>query len=101
MATHDSLVWPKEGEHWGAPDNRNNKDPFANPVLPMNETEWYKKDLFGLKTAQDEGKNFFETFEGDHLRFTMEDFDRWVVTYLSSSSESLHIESTMALEQKR
>jgi len=96
MATHDSLVWPKEGEHWGAPDNRNNKDPFANPVLPMNETEWYKKDLFGLKTAQDEGKNFFETFEGDHLRFTMEDFDRWVVTYLSSSSESLHIESTIA-----
>merc|ERR1719343_908387 len=83
MATHDSMVWPKEGEHWGCPDNADGKDPFASPVLPMNETEWYQKDLFGLKTAQEAGKNVFETFEGDHLRFSMEDFDRWITTYLS------------------
>jgi len=88
MAKSDSMVWPKEGEHWGCPDNSDSKDPFANPILPMNETEWYQKDLFGLKTAQEEGKNVFESFEGDHLRFTMEDFDRWVVSYLSSSSSS-------------
>lgn len=82
MATQDSMVWPKEGEHWGCPDNRNDTDPFVSPILPMNETEWYQKDLFGLKTAQEAGKNKFETFEGDHLQFTMEDFDRWVTTYL-------------------
>eukprot|EP00535_Pseudo-nitzschia_heimii_P004018 CAMPEP_0197180776 /NCGR_PEP_ID=MMETSP1423-20130617/5266_1 /TAXON_ID=476441 /ORGANISM="Pseudo-nitzschia heimii, Strain UNC1101" /LENGTH=415 /DNA_ID=CAMNT_0042630897 /DNA_START=80 /DNA_END=1327 /DNA_ORIENTATION=+ len=86
MATRDSMVWPKEGEHWGCPDNRDGKDPFVSPILPMNETEWYRKDLFGLRTAQEEGKNVFETFEGDHLRFTMEEFDRWVSTYMSSSS---------------
>ena len=84
MATQDSMVWPKEGEHWGCPDNRDGKDPFTSPILPMNETEWYREDLFGLRTAQEEGKNFFETFEGDHLRFTMEEFDRWVSTYLAS-----------------
>ena len=83
MATQDSIVWPHEGEHWGCPDP---KDPFESPILPMNETEWYRQDLFGLKTAQDAGKNFFESFEGDHLRFTMEDFDRWVGTYLSSTT---------------
>lgn len=87
MATKDSMVWPKEGEHWGMPDSKDGKDPFASPILPMNETEWYQEDLFGLKTAQAAGKNFFETFEGDHLRFTMEEFDQWVATYLSSSSQ--------------
>eukprot|EP00536_Pseudo-nitzschia_multiseries_P004107 jgi/Psemu1/237320/estExt_Genewise1.C_670018 len=84
-ATGDSLVWPSEGEHWGCPDAT---DPFRKPVLPMNETEWYQKDLFGLKTAQEAGKNVFETFEGDHLRFTMEDFDRWVVSYLKAKAKA-------------
>jgi len=86
-ATRDSLVWPSEGEHWGCPD-ASASDPFASPVLPMNETEWYREDLFGLKTAQEAGKNVFETFEGDHLRFTMEDFDRWVLTYLKTANNN-------------
>lgn len=83
MASDDGMVWPKEGEHWGAPDPN---APFGR-ILPMNETEWYKKDLFGLKTAQEAGKNHFEEFEGDHLQFKMEDFDRWVHTYLASKRE--------------
>ena len=82
-ATADSMVWPAEGEHWGCPDPT---DPFRKPVRPMNQTEWYQKDLFGLKTAQEAGKNVFETFEGDHLQFTMEDFDRWVVAYLKTNT---------------
>ena len=85
MATDDSMVWPREGEHWGCPDS---KDPFESPILPMNETEWYKEDLFGLRKAQESGKNVFETFQGDHLQFTMEDFDRWVTTYLLVSSDT-------------
>ena len=80
MATKDSMVWPKEGEHWGCPDLN---DPFSpDKILPMNETEWYQKDLFGLKTAQEAGKNIFETFEGDHLQFEIDDFDRWITSYL-------------------
>ena len=80
MASKDGMVWPKEGEHWGAPDV---DDPFHH-ILPMEETEWYKKDLFGLRTAQENNKNYFETFEGDHLQFNMEDFDKWVTTYLKN-----------------
>lgn len=86
MATQDGMVWPKEGEHWGAPDP---EDPFRR-ILPMNETEWYQQDLFGLKTAQEAGKNFFETFEGDHLQFSMEDFDRWIHTYIAIPSSASH-----------
>lgn len=83
MATEDGMVYPKEGEHWGAPDPQ---DPF-HTILPMNQTEWYQKDLFGLKTAQEAGKNYFESFKGDHLQFKMEDFDRWVHTYLGAKTE--------------
>jgi len=78
LATEDNMVFPREGEHWCAPDPA---APFER-ILPMKETEWYKKDLFGLKSADDAGKNHFETFEGDHLQFTEEDFTRWIHTYL-------------------
>ena len=78
LAEQDGMVWPKEGEQWGAPDPSN---PFEH-ILPMNQTEWYIKDLFGLRTAQEAGKNYFESFDGDHLQFSIEDFDGWVSTYL-------------------
>ena len=78
MATNDGMVWPKEGEQWGQPDPQ---DPF-NTILPREQAEWYVKDLFGLRTAEESGKNFYEQFEGDHLQFTEEDFERWVNQYL-------------------
>jgi palmitoyl-protein thioesterase len=80
LATEDGMIWPREGEQWGAPDPA---DPFHD-VLPMKETEWYQKDLFGLKAAEKAGKNHFESFAGDHLSFTEEDFERWVATYLKA-----------------
>ena len=79
LATEDGMVWPKEGEQWCAPDPN---DPFKH-ILPMNETEWYKDDLFGLRTADEAGKNYFESFKGDHLRFEFKVFARWVKTYLA------------------
>jgi len=82
MASLDSMVWPKEGEHWGAPDLN---DPFENKILPYNQTQWYISDSFGLKTAQEAGKNVFETFQGDHLQFSMEEFDRWINTYIKQN----------------
>jgi palmitoyl-protein thioesterase len=78
-AEEDQMVWPAEGEQWGAPDPN---DPFQH-ILPMKETEWYVNDLFGLKTADLDGKNHFESFAGDHLQFTEDDLKRWVTTYFT------------------
>lgn len=80
MATQDKMVWPAEGEQWGAP---NPDDPYNGNILPMNQTEWYVNDLFGLKTADENGKNHFESFVGNHLQFPMEDFDNWIKKYFS------------------
>jgi palmitoyl-protein thioesterase len=80
LATQDTIVWPKEGEQWGAP-NSNATDPFVD-ILPMKETEWYQRDLFGLKSADEQGKFFYEEFEGDHLRFSLSDFDSWIRKYI-------------------
>jgi palmitoyl-protein thioesterase len=79
LAEQDGMVWPKEGEHWGAPDP---DDPFQ-AVLPREETEWFKQDFFGLRTAEEAGKNVYESFEGDHLQFTMEEFDSWIHKYFT------------------
>ena len=78
MANNDKIVWPKEGEQWGAPDPNG---PFDHSVLSMKDTEWYQKDLFGLKTADEAGKNFFESFDGDHLRFSMSQYENWITKY--------------------
>jgi len=77
------MVWPKEGEQWGAPDS-DAADPFTSNILPMKETEWYQDDLFGLQAADEAGKNHFESFDGDHLQFSLEDLQKWVMTYLEA-----------------
>mmetsp|Transcript_32032 Transcript_32032/g.77824 ORF Transcript_32032/g.77824 Transcript_32032/m.77824 type:complete len:387 (-) Transcript_32032:3172-4332(-) len=80
-ATKDGMVWPSEGEHWGAPDPA---APFKH-ILPRNETEWYITNSFGLKTAEEAGKNHYISFDGDHLQFSMEEYTNWVNKYLGDS----------------
>ena len=74
-ADKDSMVYPNDGEWWGA---------FASDGttrLAMKDTDWYKKDLFGLKTADEAGKILFNSTDGDHLQFTEEQLFWWVDHY--------------------
>jgi palmitoyl-protein thioesterase len=77
MADDDTMVWPPQGEQWGAPDP---SSPFQH-ILARNETVWYEQDLFGLRTAELQSKNYYESFTGDHLQFTAKDLHRWIDTY--------------------
>jgi len=72
--TLDTVVWPREGEWWGAMDPA---DPFKK-VDVMKDTRWYKEDLFGLQTADKAGKNFFESFVGEHIRMTEKQLYGWL-----------------------
>jgi palmitoyl-protein thioesterase len=80
-AMKDSMVYPNENEHWGAMDDA----PNGNNILTMKETKFYKHDLFGLKTADEAGKIFFETTPGNHLEFTDSELYGWVEKYLQTS----------------
>ena len=75
-ALKDTMVYPNEGEWWGT---------FApggfKTVLTMNETDMYKRDLFGLKTVNEAGKILFNTTAGNHLKFTEEELLWWVGHY--------------------
>ncbi len=78
--TKDTVVFPNEGEQWGALTAGYPKNLTA---APMHMTKWYLEDPFGLRTADLAGKNNFEQFEGQHIRFTMEELDGWLDKYFS------------------
>jgi palmitoyl-protein thioesterase len=74
-AMKDSMIYPNDGEWWGAFDSD------GKTRLAMNQTDWYKKDLFGLKAADEAGKIMFDSSPGDHLQFTEEELFAWVDKY--------------------
>ena len=76
--TLDTVVWPNIGEQWGAVSADYPKNLSS---VPMAQTKWYTTDAFGLKTADDAGKNFFESFAGQHIRFTEPELYGWLDKY--------------------
>jgi len=77
-ALKDSMVYPNEGEWWGAFEEGKS---YKGRPLSMKETKFYQEDLFGLKTADEAGKIAFETTPGDHLEFSDEQLLGWVQKY--------------------
>jgi len=86
-ALKDSMVYPNEGEHWGGME----AGTYRKVGVPMNQTELYKKDLFGLRTANEAGKIVFETTPGDHLQFTDAQLYGWVDHYFLGKVGSSNI----------
>jgi len=75
-ALKDTMVWPNEGEWWGAmPDGT-----YSHADV-MKETKFYQQDLFGLKSADKASKIFFESTPGGHLQFTQDELYGWVDKY--------------------
>lgn len=79
-AAKDSMVYPNEGEWWGSLVNGS-----YGQAVSMKDTTFYKQDLFGLKTADEAGKIFFESTPGDHLQFTDAQLYSWVDKYFVNS----------------
>ena len=77
--TRDTVVFPRDGEHWAAPDPA---DPWKD-VQAMKQTAWYASDAFGLRTADAQGKHAFESFAGQHIDFTDEELFGWLDKYFT------------------
>ncbi|KAK3236956.1 hypothetical protein CYMTET_52937 [Cymbomonas tetramitiformis] len=74
-AEKDTMIYPNDGEWWGCFDTD------GSTRLAMKDTRWYKEDLFGLKTADEAGKLFFNTTDGDHLQFSEAQLYGWADQY--------------------
>jgi len=78
--TLDTTVWPRQGEQWGVASDNYPKDLS---VLDMKRARWYTQDSFGLRTADETGKNHFESFAGEHIRFTEKELEAWLLKYFA------------------
>jgi palmitoyl-protein thioesterase len=78
-AAGDSMVYPNEGEQWGAINDD------GKTIQSMKDTKYYQQDLFGLKTVDEANPIAFEETSGNHLQFTAEELYGWVEKYFMNS----------------
>merc|ERR1711935_132038 len=90
MGTEDTVVWPREGEQWGAMSTVPGEE--FKTVNAMKDTRWYTEDTFGLKTADEAGKNHFESFKGEHIRMTETELFSWFDKYFNRSKTLNNVE---------
>mmetsp|Transcript_64434 Transcript_64434/g.119847 ORF Transcript_64434/g.119847 Transcript_64434/m.119847 type:complete len:348 (-) Transcript_64434:43-1086(-) len=84
MAEDDTVVHPKESEHFGYFKDGSDKE-----LVAMRDAPWYTEDWFGLKTLDTAGKIDFYGTPGNHLRFKEDFLAQMVTKYLAPSKAIL------------
>jgi palmitoyl-protein thioesterase len=51
-------------------------------LLALEDSDWYKNDVLGLKTLNEAGKVTFSSVDGDHLQFSQSDIDNTIIPFL-------------------
>lgn len=71
----DKMISPKEtAEFWEYDENFN--------LVPMNQTEVYTRDLFGLKTLAQKNRIHIHYLDGEHIDFDFDDVLKYAIPYL-------------------
>lgn len=73
--TEDTMIHPRETswfQQW-------NED---GDVMALEETDFYKNDLVGIRSLKEAGKLTFVEIEGDHLKFATSDIQETFVPFL-------------------
>jgi len=86
MASDDTMVHPKESEHFGF-----FKDGSLSELVDMKDAPWYKEDWFGLR-ALDAAKKI-ETYStpGNHLQFGMAFLEQMVAKYFVATAATVQV----------
>jgi palmitoyl-protein thioesterase len=71
----DTMIVPRETAWFESYDKNRN-------VVKLEDSEFYKKDLIGLKKLVEEQKVDFVTIPGNHLRFTHDDIAKYMIPAL-------------------
>ncbi|KAM3263731.1 hypothetical protein P3L10_000725 [Capsicum annuum] len=91
MFEQESVVTPKESCWFGF-----YQDGAYSQILPAQQTDVYKEDLFGLQILDKAGKVKFIKAQGRHLEITIPEMQQFVVPYLidgapnTSTSQVVH-----------
>lgn len=72
----DNIMYPKESAWFQQVD-------ATGKVVPLNESDYYTHDNFGLKTLVEEGKASFVTFEGQPPYFKESDVTGTIIPFLN------------------
>lgn len=84
MAEDDTMVHPKESEHFGY-----FKDGSRTELVTMRDAPWYKEDWFGLKSLDEAKKIEFHSTPGNHLRFKKDFLVEMVQRYFVTESSEI------------
>ncbi|XVF79778.1 hypothetical protein PTKIN_Ptkin15bG0016800 [Pterospermum kingtungense] len=83
MFEDDTILIPKETAWFGYyPEGA------FRPVLPVQETMFYKEDWIGLRTLDEAGKVKFVNVSGNHLRISKSDMKKYMVPYLKDQTST-------------
>jgi len=86
MAEGDTMVHPKESEHFGY-----FKDGSATELVEMKDAPWYTEDWFGLKTLDAAKKIDTYSTPGNHLGFTEKFLIQMVQKYFTATSLQVNV----------
>ena len=75
---NDTMVEPDISEWFGFYD-----DGSDNTTHTLQESDLYINDWLGLRTLQNTNRLTFLSKEGEHLQFTYEWFDQYIIPYLN------------------
>lgn len=78
-ALGDTIVIPNDSEWFGQ-----YQDGSSTTKLAMNETAFYQRNLFGLKDLDEAGKIFYDTTDGEHMKFSEEKVLGWVTKFFKN-----------------
>lgn len=91
-ALDDTMIYPKESEWFGF-----FQDGGFSQLLSYKETKWYQENWFGLKTLDLDGRLHFETTNGDHLRFSLQELYSLLDRYWGDSKAAMVERSSIML----
>ena len=78
MFEQDTMVYPKESEWFQTLDSSDKS------VVALEDTDFYKNDLIGLKALNEAKKVQFVSIDGDHLQFSSSDITDTFIPFLTS-----------------
>lgn len=72
---NDSIITPRDSSWFEFYDEK------AERIVPLNESDFYIKDYIGLRKLHEEGKASFVEFEGEHVKYTEEEYKNVILKF--------------------